>query len=114
VNASRAFVEFLFLCVSLLLSCFNPKVLPARLDVDLVQPNLLLGSGGVGADSENVLHLLVTDEEDVSGDEESDSLVARGGGQRACRDGAPTSQQTVAYHTRDESRLTHLGKSRTR
>ena len=77
--------NFLFLSIFLLwFSSFNPRVLAARLDVDLVQPNLLFGSGRVGADSENVLHLLVSDKEDVSGDEESDSLGARRGGQGAC------------------------------
>lgn len=56
------------------------------LDVDLVQPDLLLSPCRVRADVQDILHLAVPDEQDVSGDEESDALRAGGAGQGAYRE----------------------------
>ena len=56
------------------------------LDVDLVQPDLLLSPCRVRADVQDVLHLGVPDEQDVSGDEESDTLGTGGAGQGAYRE----------------------------
>lgn len=53
------------------------------LDVDLMQPDLLLSPCRVRADVQDILHLTVPDEQDVSGDEESDALRAGGAGQGA-------------------------------
>lgn len=56
------------------------------LDVDLMQPDLLLSPCRVRADVQDLLHLTVPDEQDVSGDEESDALRAGGAGQGAYRE----------------------------
>lgn len=55
-------------------------------DVDLVQPHLLLSPCRVRADVQDVLHLGVPDEQDVSCDEEPDPLGTGGAGQGACRE----------------------------
>ena len=66
--ARNSFVRRVFLCPHWVLVDVD------HLDVDLVQPDLLLGTRRVGADPQNVLHLLISNEQDVSGDKESDSL----------------------------------------